>query len=69
MVIHHKIYKKNRRKNWSYIFTETELKNTGSATGDINEIPTLINFEASVVNTDNVKTTAKETALILVQAH
>lgn len=69
MVINHKIYKKNRRKNWSYIFTETELKNTGSATGDINEIPTLINFEASVVNTDNVKTTAKETALILVQAH
>lgn len=48
---------------------ETELKNTSSATGNINEIPTLINFEASVVNTDNVKTTAKETALILVQAH
>lgn len=48
---------------------ETELKNTGSATGNINEISTLINFEASVVNTDNVKTTAKETALILVQAH
>lgn len=69
MVIHHKIYKKNRRKNWSYISTETELKNTGSATGNINEIPTLINLEASVVNTDNVKTTAKEKALILVQAH
>lgn len=28
---------------------ETELKNTVSATGNINEIPTLINFEASVV--------------------
>ena len=48
---------------------ETELKNTGSATGNINETPTLINLEASVINTDNVKTTAKEKALILVQAH
>lgn len=28
---------------------ETELKNTVSATGNINEIPTLINSEASVV--------------------
>ena len=48
---------------------ETELKNTVSATDNINEIPTLINYEASVVNTNNVKTTAEEEALILVQAH
>lgn len=48
---------------------ETELKNTVSATDNINEIPTLINSEASVVNTNNVKTTAEEKALILVQAH
>ena len=48
---------------------ETELKNTGSATGNINEISTIINLEASVVNTNNVKTTAEEKALILVQAH
>ena len=48
---------------------ETELKNTVSATGNINETPTLINSEASVVNTNNVKTTAEERALILIQAH
>lgn len=38
-------------------------------TGNINEIPTLINSKASVVNTNNVKTTAEEKTLILVQAH
>lgn len=48
---------------------ETELKNTVSATDNINEIPTFINSETSVVNTNNVKTTAEEEALILVQAH
>lgn len=48
---------------------ETELKNTVSATDNINEIPTLINSKASVANTNNVKTTTEEKDLILVQAH
>lgn len=38
-------------------------------TDNINEIPTLINSKASVVNTNNVKITAEEMALILVQAY
>ncbi len=48
---------------------ETELKNTVSATDNINEIPTLINSEASVVTINNVKTTTEEETLILVQTH
>lgn len=48
---------------------ETELKNTVSATDNINEIPTFINLEASVVTINNVKTTTEDKALILVQAH
>ena len=38
-------------------------------TDNINEILTFINSEASVVNTNNIKTTAEEEVLIRVQTH